>query len=203
MAQEDPAERILEAADELFSARGFPGVSMRDVAEAARVKKASVFYHYKNKDELFERVLERYYTAHAHVLEAAEAGGDPSERLHRFIDAYVDFIEDHHRYVRLVQMEITSGSTHLPQIARGLALLHERVRAILEGLVPEAGPLAARQFFVSFAGIVNNYYLYAPALSDAWGGEDPLSAGARRERREHVHWIVDALLSRLSGTVAS
>jgi AcrR family transcriptional regulator len=200
MAGEDAAERILEAADELFSARGISGVSVRDVAERAGVKKASVFYHYKSKDDLFERVLDRYYAAHARVLEAAEAGGDPSERLHRFIDAYLDFIEDHHRYVRLVQMEITSGSAHLSQIARGLGLLHERVQAILGGLVPDSGPLAARQFFVSFAGIVNNYYLYAPALSAAWGGEDPLAAGPRRERREHVHWIVDALLSRLGGT---
>lgn len=197
MVNGDPAERILDAADELFSSRGFPGVSVRDVAEAAGVKKASVFYHFKSKDELFEHVLERYYAAHARVLESAETDGDPSERLHRFIDAYLDFIEDHHRYVRLVQMEITSGSARLPQIARGLSLLHERVRAILEGLVPESGPLAARQFFVSFAGIVNNYYLYAPALSAAWNGEDPLAAGPRRERREHVHWIVDALLSRL------
>ncbi len=200
MANGDPAERILDAADELFSSRGFPGVSMRDVAESAGVKKASVFYHFKSKDELFERVLERYYAAHARVLESAETGGDASERLHRFIDAYLDFIEDHHRYVRLVQMEITSASTHLPQIARGLGLLHERVQAILEGLVPESGPLAARQFFVSFAGIVNNYYLYAPALPDTWGGDDPLAAGPRRERREHVHWIVDALLARLGAS---
>lgn len=199
MASEDAAERILDAADELFSTRGFAGVSVRDVADRARVKKASVFYHHGSKEDLFERVLERYYAAHARVLEAADTSGDASERLHRLIDAYLDFIEDHHRYVRLVQMEMAGGSNHVSGIARGLGLLYERVRSILDGLVPASGPLSAREFFVSFAGIVNNYYLYAPALSGAWDGEDPLAAGPRRQRREHVHWIVEALLARLAG----
>jgi AcrR family transcriptional regulator len=201
MANEDGAAgRILDAADELFSMRGFSGVSVRDVAELAGVKKASVFYHYKSKDELFERVLERYYAAHARVLEATETSGNASERLHRLIDAYLDFIEDHHRYVSLVQIEIASGSAHMTEIARGLALLYERVHAILEGVVPGSGPLSARQFFLSVAGIVNTYYLYAPAMPAAWGITDPLAAGPRRERREHVHWIVDAMLARLGET---
>lgn len=203
MASEDAAERILEAADELFSTRGFAGVSVRDVAEAAGVKKASVFYHYKSKDELFERVLERYYAAHARVLQAAGTDGDPSERLHGLVDAYLDFIEDHHRYVRLVQMEILSGSAHVAEIARGLEVLYERVGSILDGLVPASGPLSARQFFLSLSGIVNTYYVYAPAMPAAWSGGDPLAAAPRRERREHVHWVVDAMLSRLRGRKAS
>ncbi len=192
------AGRILDAADELFSTRGFSGVSVRDIAELAGVKKASVFYYYQSKDELFERVLERYYAAHARVLEAVGTGGDASARLHRLIDGYLDFIEDHRRYVRLVQLEIASGSPHLTEIARGLTLLYERVLAILEGVVPSTGPLSARQFFLSVAGIVNAYFLYAPAMPDVWGSSDPLSAGPRRERREHVHWVVEAMLSRLS-----
>ncbi|MCA9596290.1 MAG: TetR/AcrR family transcriptional regulator [Myxococcales bacterium] len=198
MSQEEgAAERILDAADELFSTRGFAAVSMRDVADQAGVKKASVFYHHGSKSVLFDKVLERYYDAHVLALSrAADGEGSVAERLHRLIDAYLDFIEDHQRYVRLVQMEIASASENLPRIRHGLALISDRVAAILDGLVPETGPLAARHFFVTFSGIVNAYHLYAPALAPTWG-EDPLAAGPRRERREHVHWIADALLERL------
>ena len=42
--------RILEAADKLFSQIGFDGVSVNDVAVEARVNKASVFYHFGNKE---------------------------------------------------------------------------------------------------------------------------------------------------------
>ena len=108
MSQEEgAAERILDAADELFSTRGFAAVSMRDVADQAGVKKASVFYHHGSKSVLFDKVLERYYDAHVLALSrAADGEGSVAERLHRLIDAYLDFIEDHQRYVRLVQMEI-------------------------------------------------------------------------------------------------
>ncbi len=122
MSQEEgSAERILDAADELFSTRGFAAVSMRDVAEQAGVKKASVFYHHGSKSVLFDKVLARYYEAHVAALSrAADGPGTVSERLHRLIDAYLDFIEDHQRYVRLVQMEIASASENLPRIRHGL-----------------------------------------------------------------------------------
>ncbi|MEB2311934.1 MAG: TetR family transcriptional regulator [Sorangiineae bacterium] len=191
------AERILDAAAALFGERGFAAVSVRDVALRAGVKKASVFYYFGSKAELFERVLDRYYEAHARALEAVARGpGDAHERLHRLLDGYLDFMEDSERWVRLVQSELGAGSAHLPRIARGLELLYERVRAVLDGLVPEQGPLAARHFFVSFAGIVNAYPTYAPALGDIFHG-DPLAAHARRERREHVHFVADALLHAL------
>jgi len=193
------AARILSAAEELFAARGFAGVSARDIAERAGEKKASVFYHFGSKPELFQRVLERYYAAHAEALGSASAGpGDARERLHRLIDAYLDFAEDHEAYMRLVQHEIAAGSEFLPEVQRGLALLLDRVQAILADLVPATGPLSARQFFLTFSGIVNAYQVFAPALGPLWG-EDPRKTGARRERRAHVHWVADALLAGLEG----
>lgn len=192
--------RILQAAEELFSARGYAGVSVRDVAERAGVKKASVFYHFGSKPELFEKVLEGYYQLHANVLdEAVRVAGTPRERMHRLLDAYLDFIEDNQRWVRLVQIEIASDGDALPRIRHGLRALYERVAEIFGQLVPESGPLAARQFFVSFSGIVNTYHLYAPVLGEMWDG-DVGSSRARRERREHVHWVADAMFDRLSAS---
>lgn len=188
-------EKILEAADELFCTKGFAGVSVSDIAKRAGVKKASVFYHYGSKPELFELILERYYQAHARALpDPAETDAGVPERLHKLIDAYLDFIEDHHRYVRLVQLEIASGSERMPHIQKGLRLLYERVGDIIADVVPDVE--TARHLFISFSGIVNTYYVYAPVLGPMWG-DDPLSASARRARREHVHWITDALLDKL------
>lgn len=190
--------RILQAAEELFSSRGYAGVSVRDVAERAGVKKASVFYHFGSKPELFEKVLEGYYELHAKVLdEAVRSAGSPRDRMHRLLDAYLDFIEDNHRWVRLVQIEIAAGGEALPHIRQGLRALYDRVADIFGGLVPASGPLAARQFFVTFSGIVNTYYLYTPVLGEMWE-EDVSSARARRERREHVHWLADAMFDRLA-----
>ena len=52
-------ERILDAAEELFAQRGFYGVSLRDITQAARVDVALVGYHFGSKRELFTAVFER------------------------------------------------------------------------------------------------------------------------------------------------
>ena len=56
-ARPDAIERILEAAESLFSERGFDAVSMSDIAAAAGVCKANVFHHFTSKNELYIAVL--------------------------------------------------------------------------------------------------------------------------------------------------
>jgi AcrR family transcriptional regulator len=51
--------RLLDAAESLFAERGFHGVTTRQVAEAAGVDVALIYYHFKNKSSLFDGVLER------------------------------------------------------------------------------------------------------------------------------------------------
>lgn len=49
--------RIMGAASELFAEQGYAGTSMDQIAEAAGVSKGTIFYNYKNKSELFERLI--------------------------------------------------------------------------------------------------------------------------------------------------
>jgi AcrR family transcriptional regulator len=52
-------DRILDAAEDLFSKRGFDGVTMREVAELANVDPALAHYYFATKQGLFDAVLER------------------------------------------------------------------------------------------------------------------------------------------------
>jgi len=52
-------ERILDAAEQLFARRGFYGVPLRDITQAAGVDVALVGYHFGGKRELFTAVFER------------------------------------------------------------------------------------------------------------------------------------------------
>ena len=51
-------ERIFEAAIDLFAQKGFNAASMREIAEAVGIKKASLYSHYKSKDEILEKIVE-------------------------------------------------------------------------------------------------------------------------------------------------
>ncbi|MCP4805909.1 MAG: TetR/AcrR family transcriptional regulator [Proteobacteria bacterium] len=191
------ARKILAAADELFGEQGFDAVSVRDVAEHAGVNKALVFYYFGSKDELFERVVAGYYGAHEQALrDAFEGEGDVRTRLHRLIDAYIDYIAANRNYPRLVQQQVASNGPALELIQRSLIPMQEWVEAALVDVAPREGPLAARQFFVTFSGAVINYFTYADALAPAWGS-DPASEQGVDERRAHLHWLVDAVVDKL------
>lgn len=50
-------ERILENAVRIFSAQGFHGTSMRDIATASGCSLPTLYYHYNSKSELFEEIV--------------------------------------------------------------------------------------------------------------------------------------------------
>jgi len=197
MTDPDTPTRILAAADALFGEIGYDGVSVRDIAERAGVNKALVFYHFGSKDELFARILHRYYTEHQDALERAFATDLPvRQRLHRVIDAYVDYISENRHYPRLVQRLVAGSGAPMAPIADNLGALFQSIVEALRDVAPAAGPLSARHFFVTFSGAVINYFTYAPVLAPVWQG-DPLSDEGIAERRAHLHWLVDALLGEM------
>ncbi len=59
-------ERILDEATRLFISRGYHGISMREIAEAVGVSKAGLYYHFKDKEDLFLAIL----TANLEEIEA-------------------------------------------------------------------------------------------------------------------------------------
>jgi AcrR family transcriptional regulator len=52
-------QKILDAAEALFGARGFDAVSLRDITESAAVTLALASYHFGTKERLFEAVVAR------------------------------------------------------------------------------------------------------------------------------------------------
>ncbi|MEL7671322.1 TetR/AcrR family transcriptional regulator [Methanobacterium sp.] len=53
-------ERIFESAINLFAQKGFDATSMREIAEAVGIKKASLYSHYKSKNEIMDNIFEYF-----------------------------------------------------------------------------------------------------------------------------------------------
>lgn len=50
-------ERITEEALTLFSTKGYKGTSVKDIAEAVSIKDASLYKHFKSKQEIFDSIV--------------------------------------------------------------------------------------------------------------------------------------------------
>lgn len=80
---------ILDAAEELFTLKGFDGTSTNDILERVGIARGTLYYHFKSKEDIMDALIERI---NARVLSAAkEAASDKSvpvpERLLRTVAA--------------------------------------------------------------------------------------------------------------------
>jgi AcrR family transcriptional regulator len=58
MGEMTTKERIIEVAIDRFAVKGFDAVSLREIAEAVGIKKASLYSHFMTKEEILETILD-------------------------------------------------------------------------------------------------------------------------------------------------
>jgi AcrR family transcriptional regulator len=112
----DPArtrERIFEAATDLFAERGFSGVTMSHIADAAQVNRRMIYVYFGDKEGVYRSVMERAFElAWLPVLDSIEASHGtehPAEALRAALLAYFDSLTANPKYVRLLAWEAASG----------------------------------------------------------------------------------------------
>src|ERR1700755_15042 len=83
-AQETRA-RILDAAESVFHEKGVANASLEDIAAAAEVTRGAIYWHFKDKAELFDAMMQRVVLPVDVMLEQADccAQADPLELLRR------------------------------------------------------------------------------------------------------------------------
>jgi AcrR family transcriptional regulator len=90
-------QEILEAAAELFGARGIDGVSIADIAERAGIAKGLLYHYFESKDALVTVLRERYsseWYAEIERLLSDPSATDDAERYERFLRSMYVFHAD-------------------------------------------------------------------------------------------------------------
>lgn len=70
-------ERILAAAQSLFLVNGYMATSMQEIAEAADLRKASIYHHFKDKEALFSEIVLEEITKWSANLHAVVTRDEP------------------------------------------------------------------------------------------------------------------------------
>ncbi len=88
-------ERIMEEALNLFAARGFEAVSVRDIAAAVGIRESALYRHYKNKRDIYDCILRLYAEkigSFFHTLQVADEQGDfpVNDRVTSLFEGYTE-----------------------------------------------------------------------------------------------------------------
>ena len=107
-------QRILTAATNDFSARGFSGARIADIAAQANVNKRMLYHYFGDKDALFLAVLENAYSA----IRARERDLDlehlpPEEAMRRLVETTWDHYIEQPEFISLLNSENLHRARHL------------------------------------------------------------------------------------------
>jgi TetR/AcrR family transcriptional regulator len=107
-------DAIFDAAATLFSSSGFDGVSTDDIARAADVNKAMIYYHFADKLALYRAIVgEGLKTMSEVVGRIAASPATPPKKLDAFIDAFVRMTETRPWMPAMMLREIAEGAPRL------------------------------------------------------------------------------------------
>ncbi|HWA56922.1 MAG TPA: TetR/AcrR family transcriptional regulator [Gemmatimonadales bacterium] len=196
-------EAVLDAAEQLFAARGYESTSLTDVGAAAGVSRGTPGYFFGSKERLYravlERCLERVRVAVRSGRERALASNEPPDVvLAGAVGEYFDFISDNPHFVRLLEREALSGAVHLRTLPPHLEATQEALGAIVSELALDPADRAeAEQLLVSMLALSWFHVVHGPTVLRGLG-VDASSPGYRDERRRHVvNLVVQGVRGRL------
>ncbi len=182
----ETAQRILAAAERIFAERGLAGARTDQIAAAARVNKALLYYYFGDKEGLHQAVLEHLFGQLRASIERAQPASDsPRTHLLAYVNGYFDFVASHPNYPRIVQRTMMESSRQREWIARQyFRPLHQRLsRAIAQGIVAgEFRRVDPSNSVFTIIGMTVFYFAAAPVLSAILGRDAlrPLAVAARK-----------------------
>ena len=182
-------ERILEAAYELFSQRGTRSVGTEEVLERSGVARATLYRHFRSKEDLVLAFLQRREQRWTRELVEAEArrrGSTPREQLLAIFDVFGEwFEEDDFEGCSFINVLLEAGDRDSP-LGNASAAHLEYIRSIVRRLAEEAGIEDAAGFAESWH-ILMKGSIVAAAEGDALAAQRARSMGERL-LDDHLAW---------------
>ena len=135
---QDSRDEILRAAMLLFANRGFHETSMSEVARAARVSKALIFWHFKTKEELFVAVLNRLLEPYFIDFTEEAAAMDERAQILKLVESYLAFVRDNASSVRFFIAQMLHDQRLFGSLNEQVLKLYSGYRTMLVELIASA-----------------------------------------------------------------
>jgi AcrR family transcriptional regulator len=128
LVDQETRRQILTKAEDLFLAKGYKGVSMKEIAEAVEVTSAALYYHFpKGKEDLFTKMIQTVFVVEgvAGIDQTLAATQDVRERLTRLTSALLTLPLDER-----LSMLLRDAREHLkePEHQQVILSLLDRIR---------------------------------------------------------------------------
>jgi TetR/AcrR family transcriptional regulator len=175
---------IVAAALEVFSAHGFRGATIDQIAAEAGMSKPNLLYHFRRKEDIYHAVLAHTLDAWLEPLEALDAAGEPLSELRAYLHRKLELSRQNPKASRLFANEILAGAPRIKAVLAGpLKQLVDQKAAVIAGWAA-AGRITCtdpHHLIFSIWAVTQHYSDFDPQVRAILGperGRDPFPEAA-------------------------
>lgn len=117
--QQKNSQTILEAALDVFSAHGFRGATLDQIAEVAGLSKPNLLYYFPSKEAIHQSLLTGLLQTWLDPLREMDAQGDPLTEVMSYVRRKLELSRDYPRESRLFAIEILQGAPRMREAIEG------------------------------------------------------------------------------------
>ncbi|MGH7896824.1 MAG: TetR/AcrR family transcriptional regulator [Candidatus Binatia bacterium] len=181
-------ERVLGVAARLFAERGYGLTSMRDIARAARMRAATLYHHFRSKEDLYHEVLDREQTKLRELMDSALAEEPTFPRqIERMVSLALDYHRRNPSLAKLGLRAVLGDGLRRPYDSRWLGMME----ALLEpraakGEIKEIDPA----LFLITAGAIIQHHVIANGTVRELVGRNLSAKEVEARTRRHVTQVI-------------
>jgi TetR/AcrR family transcriptional regulator len=111
-------EKIIQAAIKEFSEFGYEGARIDRIAKKSKVNKAMIYYHFKNKEKLYESIILFHVDIIAEFIQNIIPDGKANiEHIYTLISRFIDFFEQSETtFLKLMLQELSGGGMYFRKL---------------------------------------------------------------------------------------
>jgi AcrR family transcriptional regulator len=158
-------QEIISAAKDLFAQYGYDGLSIRDLATHCGLATATIYHHFRDKEDIFAHVLcHDFSIVHKRGMEIALGDGDALFKLRSVIQLHANLLAENRLLVMSVMRRIKTMEGDLPNFVKEtLPRLLEPLATIIEQGVREGviRPVDPKVAAVCALGMLNSLFTFS------------------------------------------
>ncbi len=130
-------KRILHAAEDLFSSKGYHETSMDNIVEKSGMSKGAIYGHFKSKENLFLEILEKQQTSTLSQIKSSFSPKDsPMKKLEKAVEMAFSSQVEHSRETCRMNLEFFVAVPKIealkPRLENRYATVHKFIAEIIE-----------------------------------------------------------------------
>ena len=127
-------QNILKAALDLFSEKGYATTTLAEIAQSAQVTRGAIYWHFKDKADLFNSLASEVSLRRDAVIQQAIAdGGTFTQIFQRILTQLLRDVEEHPEVQAVMKLSLFK-STGLPELEESQTLRLEANRTMINNM---------------------------------------------------------------------